>query len=137
MRKTAVLAIAVLLAGVALAACGGASTGSGGQEFPSFVYRSSLSLDGYRAAVENQDVIAMMPCYCGCSQANGHLSLHDCFLKETGGFDDHASGCDLCNKEALDAVKWHNEGRDLAQVRAMIDDKYQEYGTPTDTPLPG
>ncbi|HAA94274.1 MAG TPA: hypothetical protein DHW65_02395 [Dehalococcoidia bacterium] len=35
--------------------------------------------EAYSFAVERPDVLAYMPCYCGCS-GEGHLSNEDCFV---------------------------------------------------------
>ncbi len=131
MNRLTTLVMALLISSTILAACSGPSVR---QEFPSFVYRSAPSLEGYRAAVESPHVLRAMPCYCGCGESPGHRNLYECFVDSTGAFDEHASGCDLCNREALDAVRWFEEGRSVTQVRTMIEDKYSEYGTPTDTP---
>lgn len=123
------LALAVLAS-----ACSGAAQGQEG--LPSFAYNSRESLEGYRFAVANQELISQIPCYCGCARLSGeqnHKSLKNCYLKDDGSFDAHASSCDLCNKIALDVKAWQKEGFAVKDIRARVDDKYRDYGDPTDT----
>lgn len=127
---TAVLALAVLAS-----AC--SSSAQGQEGLPSFAYNSRESLEGYRFAVANQELISQIPCYCGCARLSGgqnHKSLKNCYLKDDGSFDAHASSCDICNKIALDVKAWQKEGFAVKDIRARVDDKYRDYGDPTDTP---
>ncbi|MDP2663738.1 MAG: PCYCGC motif-containing (lipo)protein [Dehalococcoidia bacterium] len=124
------LALALLAA-----ACG--STAQGQEGLPSFAYNSKDSLEGYKFAMANQALISQIPCYCGCADLPGgqaHKSLKNCYLKDNGDFDDHASACDLCNKIALDVKAWQGQGIAVKDIRTRIDDKYVDYGKPTDTP---
>ena len=105
-------------------------------QFPEWVYSSSLSLDGYKAAVAMGDSFLSLPCYCDCGKASKHTSLRDCFFKKDGAFNDHASACDVCGKEAIDALAWQKSGENLKEIRQQIDTKYHDYGSPTDTPFP-
>ena len=102
-------------------------------EFPEFVYYSPEAERAYRLAVENQQFFARMPCYCGCGAMpeDPHGSLLDCFLDDDGSFDSHASGCDVCTEIAIDAVQWQAQGKSLAEVRSLVDAKYQGYGPST------
>lgn len=120
---------------LALVAAGCSST-TPSEQFPAFVYGTANSLEGYRIAVALPELLAVLPCYCGCGKSADHRSLKDCFIKADGSFDDHAAGCDLCISEAMDASQWHREGKTPREIRTMIDDKYHSYGTPTDTPPP-
>ena len=120
-----------------LSACAGPATGK--QRFPSFVYASALTLESYRAAtLPPAEVTTQIPCYCGCvSPPDSHRNLQDCFYEGDGSFSRHAAGCDLCCKIALDVKQASTDGIPLKAIRAMIDSKYAELGTPTDTPLVG
>lgn len=134
------LTVVLLAAGIAGGwLIGGAGKAAGAARdvpFPDWVYSSSLSLDGYKAAVEMGDSLRYLACYCDCGKASHHTSLHDCFFKEDGSFDDHASACDVCDKEVIDARAWQQGGSSLKDIRKQIDDKYHDYGSPTDTPNP-
>lgn len=115
-----------------------ASCGQGGGEapFPAFVYSTAVSLEAYRAAVAlPPGVMEAIPCYCGCSGlAPAHRHLKDCFFLPEGGFTDHASGCDLCGKIALDVQEAYQQGVALKEIRQGIEAKYAVYGAATDTP---
>lgn len=128
----------ILLAGLTLgftSACSGAASQEVKGEFPAFAYNSAVTLSGYKTAQRMpREVLAAIPCYCGCGQVQGHKSLKDCFFQEDGSFGDHASNCHVCAAEAVDIGAWYDEGLPLKQIRAQIDAKYSQYGTPTDTP---
>jgi len=130
-----ILALAVLVIGCSSNADGNAN-GNGGEnpEFPSWVYNSAVTLAGYKAAVKNHDILYAIPCYCGCGVSQGHTSLLDCFFKEDGSFNDHASNCHICADQAVDVGKWANEGVPLKEIRSRTDAKYSEFGPGTDTP---
>ncbi len=104
--------------------------------FPTFVYDSALSLKAYRLATQMPEMLTKLPCYCDCGRASGHKSLRDCFFKADGSYNDHASACEVCDLEMVDAAQWAKEGKPIQQIRALIDAKYAPYGNPTDTPLP-
>ena len=40
--------------------------------------------EGYQVAKEIPEILAQMPCFCGC-EAVGHENLLDCFVDEHGG----------------------------------------------------
>lgn len=65
----------------------------------------------------------------------GHESLKECYLSKSGEFVDHASYCDICISETLDVDQWYKEGVPIEVIRSRIDEKYKQYGEPTDTPL--
>jgi hypothetical protein len=109
-------------------------------EFPDFVYYSAKAEEGYRIAVEHQQLLERLPCYCGCGvmPEDPHRNLLDCFINDDGSFDSHASGCIVCDDEAIDAARWQAEGKSAAEIRALIDAKYESYGPPTSArPLDG
>jgi hypothetical protein len=102
-------------------------------EFPEFVYSSPKSERGYQLAVDNQELFAKMPCYCGCGAMpeDPHRNLLDCFINDDGSFDPHASGCEVCDDIAIDAAQWQAEGKSPAEIRSLVDAKYQSFGPPT------
>ena len=102
-------------------------------EFPEFVYYSAKSEQGYRLAVENRQLFALMPCYCGCAAIpdDPHRNLLDCFINDDGSFDPHASGCDVCADIAIDVAQWQAQGKSTAEIRSLVDAKYQGYGPST------
>ncbi|HTV60888.1 MAG TPA: CYCXC family (seleno)protein [Verrucomicrobiae bacterium] len=68
----------------------------------------------YALAAKVKALLYQMPCYCGCDKEAGHKSLLDCYR------DMHASGCDLCKKEAVFAATESKKGRSPAQIRKEI-----------------
>ena len=113
-----------------------ASTNAAPGDLPDFVYTSADSVAAYRLALEQGDLLAQMPCYCGCVNLpqDAHRRLLDCFVDEDGSLDSHASACTICQDIALDAVRWQDEGLSVAEIRSRIDEKYGAYGPTTDTP---
>ena len=104
------------------------------REFPSFVYNSAQVLQAYETAVRMPEVLLLMPCYCSCGEAHGHKDLKDCFFKEDGSLNDHGAFCEICDMEVADIAKWQEEGYSLSEIRQRIEQKYRDYGEPTDTP---
>jgi hypothetical protein len=129
--------VALFLMLTLLATGCGVNPAQGQERLPPFVYSSAQSLEGYRLALAQPELLAQMPCYCGCRNLSGgrsHKSLKDCYFKADGSLDDHASTCDLCNKIALDAGEWQKQGLSVKDIRKRVDEKYSRYGQPTDTP---
>lgn len=116
---------------------GHSPAGAPGEDFPPFVYKSPEVLAGYRTAVQKRDLLARLPCYCGCVALpeEPHRSLADCFLNEDGSYDPHASGCAICLDITRDAAIWSAEGRSLAEVRSLVEEKYGDAGPSTDNPF--
>lgn len=78
---------------------GGDDSGSGGVKLPDYVNGPTVpkgTAEAYQFAVDNQDVLKYIPCYCGCGELDGHDSNLDCFIKSGSGdnivFDKHAAG---------------------------------------------
>lgn len=139
-RKLLVLLIALSML-VVTAACGSsaAETTPGASE--------SVSEPAFALSEQPADVIAayvfvgthrhdarQIPCYCGCAGL-GHHSLEDCFMKPSGGYEEHASGCEVCRNEANDLKRFIDSGQDARAARTYIDTEYARLGKPTDTPL--
>src|SRR5687768_2775089 len=98
-----------VLIGVAGAAplllAGCARTAPSPPPLPRFAYRSPSILAAYEFAMgAGAEVLRQLPCYCACA-ALGHGHLRDCFIRDNGAFDSHASGCEVCVDEALDAQR--------------------------------
>jgi hypothetical protein len=135
----AIAVVALLLLALAACSTGPAQTPAADipdPVFPEFVYLSDMSLKAYRIAVRNGDLLRKLPCYCNCAISLGHRSLYDCFLNADGTFNDHASGCAVCDMEAADTATWKAEGKSVQQIRRLIDTTYGHYGEGTKTPLP-
>lgn len=87
----------------------------------------------YRFAEAHPEELRRVPCYCGCVGL-GHQDLLDCFVRRTGGYEPHASGCGICAREAADVEAMLGRGVSVATIRSTIDADYAKYGRPTDTP---
>ena len=134
----AVPLLAVLLV-LAMSGFGGRSEGSsttgGDPQFPAFVYNSQTSADAYRLAVDNRELFSQMPCYCGCARLDTpHQDLDQCFFADDGSFDQHAAYCTICADIAVDAARWQSEGKITAEVRRLVDEKFDGVGPATNTP---
>lgn len=101
---------------------------------PDYAYYSQKTFDTYTIATKIPDVLQKLPCYCGCGVHSGHKSVKNCFLKDTGGYDDHGAYCDMCMDEVLDAYTWYIDGLSIKEIRQGIDKKYGKFGPGTDTP---
>ncbi len=94
----------------------------------------------YAFALARPDVLQWLPCYCGCA-AMGHKSNLECFFKrrQAGvqlGFEEHASGCDVCVKTAIMGQQMLRQGKTMIQIRAAVDSTFggRAPGTPTELP---
>ena len=139
MKRTGLLGLLGCLLALAISACGSrapAPTSIPDPEFPSAVYANEQALNAYRIAVRMPDLLAVLPCYCGCGRTLGHRSLRDCFLKAGGTFDEHAATCAVCDMQAADAAQWKAQGNSPQQIWRLMVAKYDTYGPGTDTPQP-
>jgi hypothetical protein len=87
----------------------------------------------YRFVESNQLVFEHLPCYCGCGQTLGHRNLRDCFVWSAGVYDAHASGCGVCQAEAIDAQTMLGKGMDVQAIRAEVRARYASMGASTKT----
>ena len=79
--------------------------------------------DAYQAAREVPEVLAQLPCYCGCMSGFGHRNNLDCF------HDNHGVECTMCQEIAIDARGMYKSGIDIARIREKIKDKYGKYAS--------
>ena len=96
----------------------------------------------YQVAASASDVLAYMPCYCGCGESAGHGNNLNCFvdeIREDGSvvWDDHGTRCLVCLEIAVKSVQMKQDGKTMKEIREIIDETYKEgYAEPTDTPMP-
>jgi hypothetical protein len=98
----------------------------GKYKFPKFVYIHDAVQTSYKIAVKNSELLAKFPCYCFC-EPMGHKNLVYCFLEKgtTGGkFDDHASNCNICVTQALQAFLWNEIGAPVAEMQKAMKEAY-------------
>jgi hypothetical protein len=89
----------------------------------------------YQFAVYNEDVLAQLPCYCGCG-AMGHTSNYSCYVAGKGEngdllFDNHALGCQICVDITQDAMRMLDEGKSVEEIYEAVDATYSRFGPPT------
>ncbi len=111
-------------------------------ELPEFAQKTGRVAEAYIYAVQNQDKVVYLACYCGCAGMQhsdkllSHKSLKDCYIKPDGSYEPHASECKLCNDITLEARDLLMKGYSLKDVRKIIDDEYSGRGVGTNTTLP-
>jgi hypothetical protein len=76
----------------------------------------------YQVAKEIPEVLAQLPCFCGCMLHSGHKSNLFCFK------DNHGAACDMCENIALDASEMHKQGLSVARIKETIIQRYSRSG---------
>jgi hypothetical protein len=94
-------------------------------KFPKYVYIQDAVQISYKIAVKNSELLAKFPCYCFC-EPMGHKNLAYCFLEKgvKGTFDDHASACNICVTQALQAFLWNEIGAPVAEMQKAMKEAY-------------
>jgi hypothetical protein len=142
-RFTPLLVLFLLLAPLA-AACSNQSGHKGEHAYalaplssmPPEVQQAPATVrQAYQFAVANPDVLAEIPCYCGCG-AMGHVSNYSCYVEngDRGSeivFDNHALGCSICVDITQDAMRLLDEGKSVAAIYDYVDGAYSRFGPPT------
>jgi Protein of unknown function with PCYCGC motif len=77
----------------------------------------------YQAAKEVPEVLAQLPCFCGCMTGFGHKNNLDCF------HDEHGVECSMCQDIALDARDMYKNGFEIARIRQLIKEKHGRYAS--------
>ncbi|OMF38375.1 hypothetical protein BK133_02310 [Paenibacillus sp. FSL H8-0548] len=110
---------------------------------PAFLDNAAPSLlTAYQTAATVTDILAFIPCYCGCGESAGHKSNLNCFIaeiKEDGSvvWDDHSTRCSVCIEIAVTTAAMKSAGIETERIRTIIDETYKEgYAKPTLTELP-
>lgn len=78
---------------------GGSDTGASSPKPPSFASDPTAprgAVEAYQFAIDYPNILAQIPCYCGCADEANHKSNLDCYIQSRTGndivFDDHGSG---------------------------------------------
>lgn len=92
----------------------------------------------YAYAAANSEVLAKIPCYCGCVR-EGHGSNLNCFVsgfRADGApiWTDHSYSCPMCVHIAREVMLMTSQGMPISRIRREIDARYREQGSPTNTP---
>ncbi len=72
----------------------------------------------YHIAEQYPVLLDSMYCYCNCKKTFGHKSLLSCYV------DTHAVSCGICQDQAFFAVAKHLDGKDIIEVRKLVDKKF-------------
>ena len=100
--------------------------GGGGEQFtasgkrlihtmdPSYFAQDPKARAAYQVAKDMPEVLAELPCFCGCMTALGHESNLFCFK------DEHGSGCNICEDIALEARDMHDKGFSIERIKDAI-----------------
>lgn len=76
-------------------------------------------LAAFAAARQVPQIVDGIRCHCGCAEIEGNYSLLSCY--EAGGMAQH---CQICQGQARMALRLHEEGRTLDQIRSATDARY-------------
>jgi hypothetical protein len=85
------------------------------------IFSDAKARAAYQVAKDIPEVLAQLPCFCGCKDNYGHENNLFCFK------DMHGSGCEICQDIALDARRMHDEGMPIDQIRDNIVARYSRY----------
>lgn len=103
------------------------------QDMPAEVKQAPVTVQqSYQFAAANPDILEQIPCYCGCG-AMGHNSNYDCYVSEVSSdgsivYDSHALGCSICVDITLDTMRLLDQGKEVKEIKAFIDQTYAQYG---------
>jgi hypothetical protein len=131
--NSAIMAVVVVFAIAAIAASLFLFTGNvinvNNNGLPYYATKNTIIAEAYQFAVDNPEALNGINCYCGCMQHLHDGRLHkrgllDCFMKEDGSFEQHASDCDMCIKDALKVKSLTAQGIPKEQINAQISAQY-------------
>ena len=86
---------------------------------------SGRTREAYQAAKEVPEVLAQLPCYCGCMSGFGHRNNLDCF------HDEHGVECTMCQSIAIESRDMYKNGFEIDRIRQVIKDRYGKYASLT------
>lgn len=78
--------------------------------------------EAYEVARHDPALLMQLHCYCGCEKDLGHRNLLDCFRSQ------HASHCEICIGEALEAERLARRGIPVEQIRDVLREKFSHGG---------
>ena len=103
---------------------------------PGWATTTTRSTRAYHAALDRPDLLASLPCFCGCvAMQPPHRNLYDCFVNPDGTFDTHAAGCTTCQDEALAAGDWAERGLSAPAIRTQVVAAFGDRGPSTDSAI--
>ena len=116
------VALLALIAWFSLGGSGGPSLPAGlklvATMSPSYFSSDPKAQAAYQVAKEIPEILAQLPCFCGCMSQFGHENNLFCFR------DEHGSGCSICEDIALDARDMHKKGLSIDRIKEAIRSRY-------------
>ena len=98
---------------------------------PDYVQTAESNVQvAYQFARDNSDLLAQMPCYCGCEKTLHHKHNLDCYIAafhpdgSVAQYTDHAAYCGVCVDTTLLARKLAGEGQTAQAIHTAIDMQY-------------
>ena len=97
---------------------------------PQIVHHANQqTTDAYRAALASPEVLAAVPCTCGCTASLGHENNLDCYIDEVYpsgvvAYSTHGLDCYVCQVITRDAVAGAAAGMSGQELHQMILDRY-------------
>lgn len=97
---------------------------------PEAVYRAGPStVAAYTAAITHPDVLAAVPCLCGCQQSLGHRNNLDCYIAGTEAhgvvdYSTHGIDCGVCQTITQLALDGAERGLSGPELRELVLDHY-------------
>ncbi|HXW98998.1 MAG TPA: PCYCGC motif-containing (lipo)protein [Methanomicrobiales archaeon] len=124
---SAAMLLGLIALGVAILVGGtGAQDRSG---LPAYALVSADVKEAYLFATQDPGELDGVNCHCGCMLMphNGRIhkrGLLDCFLKDDGTYDPHASTCPQCIADTLRVKNLMTEGTAKDRIKQIIDAQY-------------
>ncbi len=142
MRRSVMLVVMVIgltLAAVLLSSCSRSPASPEGLpatlsappgRLPDAVYRAGpQTIAAYQAAISDPDVLASVPCLCGCEKSLGHRNNLDCYIasKSNGGvvvYSSHGIDCGVCQTITEITMNGARQGLTGPELRQLVLDHY-------------
>lgn len=103
---------------------------------PDYVQTADTNVQAaYQFALDSPNLLAQLPCYCGCDKTLHHKNNLDCYITawksdgSTAAYTDHAAYCGVCVDTTLLAQKLAGQGQPAKAIHTAIDAQYG-YTTP-------
>ena len=78
----------------------------------------------YRAALTHPDVLASVPCLCGCQQSLGHRNNLDCYIAGAANgsvtYSMHGVGCAVCQEITRIALEGARQGLSGPELKELV-----------------
>lgn len=84
----------------------------------------------YQYATDQPDILAQIPCHCGCEKALAHKDNLACYVADFNAdgsvaqYDNHAAYCAVCLDITRQVIKLVSEGQATPAIHAVIDTQY-------------